>query len=102
MATYGDNKVRISIDLALFVAIIFNAGISWNAIDELKATVAVLQRDTQVQAEARLIGYQRLTRVEEKLDNIGKQLDHLERQIDDINTQASITFQKFRKEADAR
>ena len=102
MATYTDNKVRISIDLALFIAIIFNAGISWNAIHELKGTVEVMQREAQIQADARSLGYQRLARVEAKLDGISNQLEHMERQIDEINTQGSLKSRQLRREADAR
>ena len=102
MAAYTDNKIRISIDVALFCAIVFNAGISWNAISELKSTVRLLQQDTQVQADARLLGYKRLARVEEKIDGIGNQLDRLERQIDDSNRQGSAAFQSFRKKIESR
>jgi len=73
MTNYSDNKVRIGIDVVLLFAILFNAGVGWQQIQAHDKRIELLERQNDQRSE----GYQRLARVETKVDQLQADVRHL-------------------------
>jgi len=79
LAQYADTKVRITLDVVLFVLIIFQAGITWQNMQYYERRLTALE----AQSELRVKGFERLASVEATLIQMQGQLNRIETRIND-------------------